>query len=151
KVIIPDTDHLNPRPQDYTWVWKSFARGLNPILLDDLTVDPVQELIRRALGDTLNYANKMDLSAMTPQGNVSSTGYALVNPGSEYLIYQPNSGQFTVHLDAGQYAFEWFHPSDSAVALAGTINGGSQLFTPPFSGDAVLYLKSFATAPSSPS
>ena len=37
---------------------------------------------------------------------------------------------------------EWLNPSTGAVTNGGTVNGGSasQSFTPPFSGDAVLYL-----------
>ena len=34
KVIITDTDHLWGHGGNYSWVWKSFTRGLNPIFMD---------------------------------------------------------------------------------------------------------------------
>jgi len=143
KVIFPDTDHNCPSCFDRAdWIWKSFLRGLNPIYMDDLKSGEGREETRQAMGQTLTYANKMNLASMIPQGNVSSTGYALANPGAEYLMYQPGSGAFTVMLDAGNYAGEWFNPTAGQTSSGGTVNGGStQTFTPPFSGVAVLYLK----------
>ena len=99
--------------------------------------------IRKNLGYTLSYAKKMNLVSMLPHQELTSTGYALANPGSEYLVYQPGSGGFNVNLIAGDYNFEWFNPSSGSVIQTGLISasGGNNNFTPPFSGDAVLYLK----------
>ena len=69
----------------------------------------------------------------------------MVNPGKEYLIYQPDSGkEFTVRLKAGKYNYEWFNAAEGKVAESGKIKAaeGGKVFTAPFSGDAVLYLKS---------
>jgi hypothetical protein len=42
KVIISDTDHYAPPTKDSAlWAWKSFLRGLNPILMDFAIVDVV--------------------------------------------------------------------------------------------------------------
>ena len=44
--------------------------------------------IRRNLGYALSYARRMNLAAITPRGDLNSTGYALANPaasGAEYL------------------------------------------------------------------
>jgi hypothetical protein len=38
KVIIVDTDHLWGVGGDRTWVWKTFARGLNPIYMDPFEI-----------------------------------------------------------------------------------------------------------------
>ena len=38
---------------------------------------------------TLAYANRMDLVAMKPHGEIASSGYCLANPGEEYLVYVP--------------------------------------------------------------
>ena len=38
------------------------------------------------MGDTLRFAERMNLIAMEPRGDLSSTGYALANPGEEYLV-----------------------------------------------------------------
>jgi len=98
----------------------------------------------------------MNLLLMTPQKALSSTGYVLANPGTEYLVYQPSSGVFTVNLVAKSYSYEWFNPATGAIAETGTFiaTGGSRSFTPPFSGDSVLYLirtlSSDATPPSIP-
>ena len=61
------------------------------------------------LGDTLRFAQEVRLAAMTPRADASSTGYALVDPGREYLILQPveKGGSFTVTLEAGTYAPQW--------------------------------------------
>ena len=82
---------------------------------------------------------------MTPNNSLSSTSYCLANPGSEYLAYQPGSGSFSVNLQAGTYNYEWFNPSSGSIAFTGTItaSGGNLSFTPPFIGDAVLYLRAY--------
>ena len=81
---------------------------------------------------------------MVPSGNLSSTQYALANPGSEYLIVQPGNGAFTVEMQAGAYNYEWFDPNTASTTGTGlvTVEAGNNNFTPPFSGSAVLYLKS---------
>ena len=144
KVIILDTDHLGPRPADHTWVWKSFTRGNNPIYLDDdLAVDPLRETFRKSMGDTLTYAAKMNLTSMTPQGSISSTGYALANPGSEYLVYLPLGGSTTLNLSgvAGTFNVEWLDPVSGTVVSGELITGGGiNSLTAPFGGDAVLYI-----------
>ena len=175
KVVLNDTDHsfywtslkkAGPAAQR-AWVWKNFLRGNQPLFMDPyldkrperndpigtdprdphfgLRVDPYWDTIRKAMGQTLAYATKVNLAAMTPDVALSSTGYCLACPGSEYLVYQPvPDTAFTVTLAAGTYAFEWFNPGAGAVASTGTFTAGdeSRSFTAPFSGDAVLYLKS---------
>jgi hypothetical protein len=92
KVMIADTDHLWGVGGDQTWVWKSFCRGLNPIYMDPLDADSTREMARRAMGNTLTYAKRMDLAAMTPDTESASSGYCLANAGTEYLIYLPSTG-----------------------------------------------------------
>jgi hypothetical protein len=140
KIILADTDHINASTEDPAWVWRSFLRGLNAIVMDHFHGDRWGP-IRWAMGDARRYADKMNLAAMTPQGNLSSTGYTLANPGAEYLAYQPGSGSFSVTLGLGTYAIEWFNPATRQTSAGGTVNGGgSSTFTPPFDGQAVLYL-----------
>lgn len=104
KVIISDTDHLadlleNPTPQ---WVWKSFLRGLNPILMDVMQNEMPNNKVkwneasrpglaetRLAMGQALKYSNQVDLSKMVPSGELASTNYCLANPGVQYLVYLP--------------------------------------------------------------
>lgn len=172
KVVINDSDHTyygsmwtDTAQQRRNYVWENFANGAQVIFMDPYVIDwagrnactnPVSgvcsapvtnassypEDTRVQMGYTLMYANKMGLLAMTPQPAKCSTGYCLAST-TEYLVYAPNGGNFTVNL-AGAPAtlnIEWFDPSTGATTTPGTVPGGStQQFTPPFSGDAVLYL-----------
>jgi hypothetical protein len=67
-------------------------------------------------------------------------------------VYAANGGSFTVNLSSipGQILqVEWLNPATGATNDPGTVTGGSssQSFTPPFSGDAVLYLVNRDTTP----
>jgi hypothetical protein len=86
----------------------------------------------------------MNLVAMTPRADLSTTGHCLADPGSEYLVYQSDSdSSFTLDLAAGSYHYEWFNPATGDVESSGIVSasGGDKSFQAPFSGDAVLYLK----------
>jgi hypothetical protein len=161
KVILSDTDHLWGVGGNKAWVWKSFLRGLNPIFMDPYqdvrfggSYDPMWDEVRRAMGHTRIYAEKMSLVTMTPQNSLASTQYCLANPGSVYLIYQPSAAQsFTVHLQAGTYDYEWFNPVAGQVMTTGTITvKGRTSFKAPFGNDAILYLvvARDTTSPQSP-
>ena len=169
KVIILDWDHVwppaNNEKEARSWIWKSFVQGHNPIFMEEILINsvdglrpgdvgiddnkPIHIAVRAAMGDTRTYADKINLATAQPHGSLSSTGYALANPGLEYIVYQPNSGSFTVNMNAGNYTYEWFNPASGSVAGTGAItaSAGNTTFTPPFSGDAVLYLKSVAVTP----
>jgi hypothetical protein len=134
-------------PYEVSWTGSNRNICGSPVNGVCSSVDPRWNNFRDNLGYTLNYANKMDLAKMTPQGGLTSTGSALadaVAAGAEYLVYAPSGGTFTVNLSATTKTLnvEWFNPSTGAITSAGTVAGGSasQSFTPPFSGDAVLYL-----------
>ena len=97
------------------------------------------------MGYTLKFASRMNLATMTPQGELSSARYCLADPGSEYLIYQPESGSFTVDLQAfpeATFSVEWLDPETGGATSAMPVVGGSIItFNPAFGGPAVLYLK----------
>jgi hypothetical protein len=162
KVIISDTDHYSPMKSDALWAWKSFLRGHNPILYDLGIVSGVNppdpssgspsfaslEPARHAMGDTLRFAREMDLAEMEPRGDLSSTGYALANPGQEYLVLQPSetAGPFTVTLEPYTYSVQWYSVGRRETKGAGKVrieNPGGTTFEAPFSeaGPAVLYLR----------
>jgi hypothetical protein len=151
KVSLLDTDHVWGVGGNPAWVWKSFLRGHNPLFMDpyDGAVlgkpsDPRWEPVRRALGQTRRFAERVNLAAMAPRGELASTGYCLARPGIEYLVYQPRKGEgFSVELKAGTYRYEWFDPTKGAAAGSGQLesSGGTQQFKVPFAADAVLYLK----------
>jgi hypothetical protein len=163
KVIITDTDHYSSIA-DALWAWKSFVRGHHPILMDYGIIAGVNppdpsagspgvppyaafEAARYAMGDTRRYAQTMDLIGMEPRGDLTSTGFALANPGKEYLILQPaeTSDPFTAMLKAGTYTVEWLSVNRREAKSAGRVNvkaDGSATFTAPFAeaGSVVLYL-----------
>ncbi len=156
KVIITDTDHLWGIGGSPQWVWKSFTRGLNPIFMDPWEPDPLRNDqwdeairgldctgIRRAMGQTRDFAQRMDLAAMLPLGELASTGYCLAEPGWEYLAYLPEGGSVTVDLSAatGEMVVEWFDPTQCGPSSRGKVKGGArEAFAAPFQGQAVLHL-----------
>jgi hypothetical protein len=103
KVIVNDTDHLCGHTcGDSSWVWKSFCRGLNVLLMEDLSPSPTwQDSARVAMGQTRSWSEKIDLAHMVPdiRSDLSETRYCLANVGEEYLVFQDgNKGEFTVNL-----------------------------------------------------
>lgn len=171
KVIINDTDHAygwvemkqDGLPAQRAWVWENFTSGNNVAFMDPYLVvwpdrnapegstadphigrrpDKYWDVLRDAMSSAATYANRINLAAMTPRPSLSSTRYCLANPGTEYLVYQPFAGPFTVNLSAREYQYEWFNPSTNNLASSGTLSAsdGKRSFGPPFTGDAVLYL-----------
>jgi len=152
KVVLNDTDHLWGIGGNQAWVWKSFTRGHNVIFMDPYDGDVLGgkfesrfEPVRKGMGYTRQYAERMDLTAMRPRPELASTGYCLARPGAEYLIYNPDAKarSFEVTLAAGGYECEWFNPSTGQVAKKERVEAGDgrREFTAPFEGDAVLYLR----------
>jgi hypothetical protein len=81
---------------------------------------------------------------MVPHGELCTTGYCLANPGVEYLIYQPEAGQFKLRLFGanGRFSVEWFNPNTGETIQGRPFKGGTAIdFTPPYLGEIVMYLK----------
>lgn len=156
KVVLSDTDHLWGIGGDVPWVWKTFLRGLNPLFMDPYRreilstgSDAQWEPVRRALGATRRLAERVDLAALKPQSELSSTRYCLAQPGRTYLVYQPEAKQaFTLELKAGAYRFEWSDPVEGTLVGEGRIEAtdGARQFESPIPGGAVLWVQS-ASAP----
>ena len=152
KVILTDTDHLWGIGGNPAWVWKSFLRGLNPLFMDpyDGAVlgprdDARWEPIRRALGQTRRFAERMNLAAATPRGELASSGYCLAAPGEEYLVYLPEGKEATLDLSGTTHRFtvEWFDPQRDKSIKGKPLAGGAVVrLAPPFtSQQALVYLK----------
>ncbi|MHB1034177.1 MAG: DUF6298 domain-containing protein [Pirellulales bacterium] len=154
KVILSDTDHLWGIGGSPAWVWKSFLRGLNPLFMDPYDgvvlgprADSKWDPVRRNLGYALRYAERMNLAAMTPRGDLASTKYCLANAAkqkAEYLVYLPEGGSVTVDLGGseGSLAVEWLDPRTGKTTRGESVAAGAKRqFTAPFAGDAVLYLR----------
>ena len=163
KVVLNDTDHLWGNGGSADWVWMSFTRGLNPIFMDETPplskqyALPQADDIRVAMGDTLEYAKRIDVGKTEPRPDLCSTSFCLVNPGRHYVIYFPPTrwcsipvvGRFykcnlTVDLSGVENSVtgEWFAPGSGKRQPLGTTAGGAvRTFIPPFPGASVLYLQ----------
>ena len=103
KIVIADSDHLNPPRVNRPWVWKSFLRGLHPIVMDAYeglrwyvpgvnTEDSDFPRVRQAMGGIQVLAEATDLANLVPQAkgttSPSSNGYSLYRTnGREVLAY----------------------------------------------------------------
>jgi hypothetical protein len=150
KVLISETDHIISFtslqldvPRARMWAWKTFTRGSNLSLEVYAPGQPGFDEGVRAMGDTRRFAARMDLAAMVPRDDLCSTAYCMAAPGAEYLVYQPDGGVFTVTMLAGKYGVEWFDATAGTTVQRTTIvvrADSDVAFTPPFPGDAVLWL-----------
>ena len=134
KIIITDTDHLWGIGGNVQWIWKSFLRGLNPIFMDpydrsilhgpeDTTwLDP----IRRNLGYTRTFAERIDLLLTPPRPDLASSTYCLANPGTAYLVYLPGGAATTVDLRdfSHEMQVEWFDPASGTTQKSAPVAGG---------------------------
>jgi hypothetical protein len=169
KVILDDTDHLCGICGDVIWVWRSFLRGRNPVLMDpyDGTPgngsppgfridDPYWVTLRRNFAYTAYFARRIHLDAMRPMREIASTHDCLANPaptGAEYLILVPRpngriahyvrKNSVTVDLSAtrGKLAVEWLRLGTGRLLSRDSVPAeGQRTFTSPWRDDAVLYL-----------
>jgi hypothetical protein len=152
------------------YAWENFTNGNQVLFMDpylvhyprekrNLCASPVNgiggrpdlrwENFRNNLGYILRYSRKLDLANVAPMRSLSSTQHCLAKTssvGAEYLVYAPSGGSFTMDLSAmpssRKLAVEWFNPATGTTFSDGPLAAGAsrQSFTPPFSGDAVLYL-----------
>ena len=178
KVVINDTDHsFGPSAMQSVgasgqigWVWENFATGHNLLFMDPYLLpqpgrnaphaghpDPYWDPIRDALTDVSEFAAKLDLTDMTPQGHlVSDGGSCLASPGGrQYLVFSPApvrlryralawllGRSFTLHAADGKYRYEWFDPDMHRVVARGEVAvHGETSFKSPIDGNAVLWLR----------
>jgi hypothetical protein len=168
KVIINDTDHsffwiaLKEKglAAQRAWVWENFTRGSQCLFMDPYldpshdkgrnspvgaSPDPYWDSIRKAMGDTRAYAMRINLAAMPPHGELASTGFCLADPGSEYLVFQPDDRHdFTINLAGapGRFSAEWFDVSRGVAVSMAPVEGGAVLtLRAPFDGPAAIYLR----------
>ena len=161
KVLLNDTDHLWGHGGTVAWVWKSFCRGMNTLLMYpygsqyglfdypycgilDMRDHPLWEPIILNMGYTRNYALRMNLNNCRPLKRGSSSHYCLGNPGREYLIFLPDGMRSRwIFSDApATYTVEWFDPTSGITREAGHTDGKiKRWFISPFSAHSVLFLQ----------
>jgi hypothetical protein len=148
--VVNDTDHLWGIGGDAAWVWKTFARGGNPIFMDPydnrvLGKDPEARWIgvRKALGHARRLSERVDLARMTPLPDLASSGFCLAEAGRDYVVFVPGGGEVKVQLAQapGSFRTEWIHPVEgNRTPAPETTGGGERTLKPPFAGDAILHL-----------
>jgi len=179
KVNINDSDHSyfgmwNDSAQaNRNYFWINFTQGNQTLFMDPYVVfyprenrnlcaspghgigstpDPRWDNARATMGYIRGYAERLNLSAMVPRGDLSSTKKALASTDShhpEFVVYAPSGGSFTVNLShvSGSLEVEWMNPATGVRISGAPVSGRStRTFTPPFGGDAVLYLSSVASS-----
>ncbi len=153
KVVITDTDHLWGIGGNFTWVWKSFFRGLNPIFMDPYdcrvlkgSYDPEWvEPLRISLGYSRMLADSIDMTNMIPEPELVSTGYCLLDIGKTYLVFLPDTISVTVNLIdvPGIFECSWFDPANGESSELNIKQGGEIItLTSPFdTKGSLLYLR----------
>jgi uncharacterized repeat protein (TIGR01451 family) len=165
------------------FLWENFTNGNQVLFMDPYVVyyprenrnlcaspvngicstpDPRWNNFRDNLGYARTLAMRVNLAAMLPQPGLASTGYALANlapNAAAFIAYQPASGSFTLNLSSTSrtLSVEWLNPATGTTTTASAVAGGAtRTFSPPFSGDAVLFVYDPSlgapdtTAPSTP-
>lgn len=176
KVNINDSDHsyweiwLDEPEKHRNYVWGNFLNGNQVMFMDpyvihysrqsrnnfDSSVNSISRVpnprwnnVRDNMGYVLNYSRRMNLAKVLPRHELTTAKYCLANVAakeSEYLVYSPTGGAFTVDLSAmaaeRKLSVEWFNPATGVTTIQSPVSAGSraQQFNPPFCGDAVLYL-----------
>jgi hypothetical protein len=147
KVVVHDTDHIQPKCRDPLFVWKNFLRGNHPIVLDwGLAEKESQEWnpIRRAMGISRSVSEQIDLVAMVPSGELCSSRYCLADRGREYLALVPDNTELSIDLSGStsQYDVQWIDPRDGRHVREPMIAGGSSVkLISPLPGSALVQLK----------
>ena len=152
-VWFHDTDH--GEVVNVEWPWKAFTRGISPLYLDCPIVfcvrepDAIRPLIRRAMAQTLTYANRINLKAMVVESgrSIIDSGYGLYETCAEYLMYMPADGRHTINLGScgpsQLFAVELFEPLTGTTTSGDTVQGGTvHTFNTAGSNPLVVYLKS---------
>jgi hypothetical protein len=163
----------NDSPQaNRNFFWINFTQGNQTLFMDPYVVfyprekrnlcpapihgigsapDPRWDNVRDTMGYIRDDAERMNLAAMSSRGDLSSTKHVLASTDSshaEFLVYAPSGGKSTVNLSevSGMIAVEWMNAATGDKSHGASVSGGaSTTFTPPFSDDAVLYLRRIAS------
>jgi len=95
------------------------------------------------MGYTLEWARRANMAGMVPSTTISSTGYCLANPGTEYIVYIPNGTSFSMDLSpvSGAVTIEWRNLITGEIVIDNSQTGGSVVtLAPPFATDVAAYI-----------
>ena len=109
---------------------------------DPPAIDPDRDArVRQSLGACLEVAERVDLAATAPAGDLCSSGYCLVDMslGAPAIVLAPDGGPVELDLTAaaGALAVEWFELATGAWTKGADVEGGGPVtLIPPFEGPA---------------
>ncbi len=139
KVIFNDTDHLWGHGCEVSWIWKSFTRGMNVLLMDPWEPIPgdldwwqdgdqsrnqryyyAWDDMRRNLGYTRKIALSFDMNALIPDTGFCTSTYCLANRNQQYICFFPAGGTEGVDLTGldGEFKVAWLNPA-TGITSAG--------------------------------
>jgi hypothetical protein len=172
KVIIYDSDHICGVCGYPQWVWKSFLRGVNVILMDPYDgqaiglgvprgYDPTEqnwERVRRQMGYALAVSKLFDLENAEPLSESCSSAFCMVaqsEGATEYLAYLPARywkgfrlpGGGVLSIDVGNqpqsFSVQWLNPETGKLSVLDDVRGAGKLeFRSPFGSPGLLMLRS---------
>ena len=92
-------------------------------------VRPQDDGPRRAMAQALALSRRINLARSTPQGELSSTGYGLAEPGVSYVVFVPEGGDIEVDLTAAPSSFqvEWHNVASGKITKADSVAGDARL------------------------
>jgi len=67
---------------------------------------------------------------LEPHDELVGRGYCLASPGREYVVYQPEPGEFTLEM-AGNLSAEWLNPLTGERVPAGELRSGKHTLRTP--------------------
>ena len=125
-----------------TYGWKPPPGGSVPQSMNDLSLVSV----RANLGYARALASRLDLAALRPRPELSSSGYCLAKfaAGSSQIVAYL-AGARTVELDltgaVGSLAVEWLNLSNGDLRPGAQVAGGAKVrLASPIRGDAVVFV-----------
>jgi len=153
KVIVADADNkcsnLNATIARKI-AWRSFIKGghWNDFVCG-ATAFPDSTKIRY-YGHLLNFikTRSVPFAEMSPNNSLVSNGNLLSKLGRYYLAYIEGKVNLDLRAVPGILHFEWYNPRTGNDAGSGRIQGGTvRTFSPPSSGDFVLWVRDTSMAP----
>ncbi|MCB0632409.1 MAG: hypothetical protein KDD15_21870, partial [Lewinella sp.] len=88
------------------------------------------EVVRKNMGYTRRFSQKIDLKRAVPTPDLSSSGYCLSAENRQFIFYFPDNGAHWIDLsgtDADQeYEASWFDIQRGAFGRTEKIRGGSR-------------------------
>ncbi len=170
RVIFNDTDHLWGHGCEVNWIWKSFTRGMNVLLMDpwepipgdldwwqdgDVTRNQryyyAWDDMRRNLGYTRVIAQSFDLNHCLPDLKFCTSTYCLAHKNQQYVCFFPAGGYEGLDLTGldGVFKVQWLNPAtgisypgEPLNADLGSVHAVHQraALRAPFDGPAVLLI-----------